>query len=122
MTLAFYCVLIAALMPIMWTGYAKLTGPGFNNHTPRNYQAGLTGKPQRAYWAHLNSFEALAPFAAAVIIAHLAGGPRPIIDYLAMAWVALRLIFGLLYISDQATPRSLAWMAATGCWIAMFFV
>lgn len=120
MTIAYWCVLIAAFLPVLFTGIAKFSGPGFNNRTPRDFQAGLTGMRQRAHWAHLNSFEAFPPFAAAVIIAHQVGADRGTIDALAISFIVARLAYGLFYIIDKATLRSLAWVAAVACWVAMF--
>lgn len=120
MTTAYWCVLVASLMPLLWTAVAKFSGPGFNNRAPREFQARLTGFRARAHWAHQNSFEAFPPFAAAVIIAHLAGVAQERIDLLALAFIALRLVYGLLYLADQALLRSIAWTAAVGCVIALF--
>jgi uncharacterized MAPEG superfamily protein len=120
MTTAYWCVLVASLMPLLWTAVAKFSGPGFNNRAPREFQARLTGFRARAHWAHQNSFEAFPPFAAAVIIAHLAGVAQERIDLLALAFIALRLVYGVLYLADQALLRSIAWTAAVGCVIALF--
>ena len=122
MTTAFYCVLIASFLPIFFTGIAKVSGPGFNNHSVRDFQATLQGMRQRAHWAHLNSFEAFPPFAAAVLIAHFRLGPNATIDHLAVAFIALRLIYGALYLSNHATARSVVWFAAVLSWVAMYFV
>jgi uncharacterized MAPEG superfamily protein len=122
MTIAFYCVLIAAFLPILFTAIAKFTGPGFNNNSVRNFQEKLDGMRQRAHWAHLNSFEAFPPFAAAVVIAHLVHGANPTVNMLALAFVGLRLVYGALYIADLATMRSLVWLGAVGTWVAMYFV
>jgi uncharacterized MAPEG superfamily protein len=123
MTTAFYCVLIAAFLPILFTGIAKFSGKGFNNRKVRDFQGTLTGMRLRAHWAHLNSFEAFPPFAAAVVIAHLShNGANPTINQLSLAFIALRLIYGALYIADQASLRSVVWLAAVCCWVAMYFV
>ncbi len=122
MTVAFYCVLIAAFLPILFTGVAKFSGKGFNNNRVRDFQGSLTGMRQRAHWAHLNSFEAFPPFAAAVVIAHLAHGASQTVNQLAVAFIVLRLVYGVLYIIDQASLRSLVWLAAVCCWVAMYFV
>jgi uncharacterized MAPEG superfamily protein len=122
MTIAYWCVLIAAFLPILFTGVAKFSGKGFNNFAPRKFQDRLEGFRQRAHWAHLNSFEAFPPFAAAVIIAHQLGRSQATLDQLAMAFIAFRLIYGALYIADRASLRSVAWLAAVVCWVAMFFV
>jgi uncharacterized MAPEG superfamily protein len=122
MTIAFYCVLIGAVMPLFWTGYAKFSAGRYNNFKPRDFQAKMEGKQQRAHWAHLNAFEAFPPFAAAVIIAHLVHGPSAWLNYLAIAWVVMRLIYGFLYIFNRAYERTTVWMLATACWVAMFFL
>ncbi len=122
MTTAYWCVLIAAFLPIFFVGIAKASGKGYNNGAPRRFEEKLEGFRQRAHWAHLNSLEAFPPFAAAVIIAHQLGHAQDRLDQLAIAFIVFRLIYGALYIANQATLRSLAWGAATACWVAMFFV
>jgi uncharacterized MAPEG superfamily protein len=122
MTTAYWCVLIAAFLPILFTGIAKATGRGYNNNAPRAFQEKLNGYRQRAHWAHLNSFEAFPPFAAAVIIAHQLQFMQARIDQLAIAFIVLRLIYGALYLADQAMLRSVAWTGAVACWVAMFFI
>lgn len=119
MTIAYWCVMIAAFLPLLFTGIAKFSGPGFNNHTPRDFQARLEGFRQRAHWAHLNSFEAFPPFAAAVIIAHQLGLQQATLDGLAIGFIVARLAYGAFYIADRATLRSLAWLAAVICWVTM---
>lgn len=124
MTIALWCVLIGALLPLVWTWYAKFTGTGFkprNNYNPREFEESLEGARKRAHWAQLNSFEAFPPFAAAVIIAGMINRiDADRLDQLAIAWVLLRITYGVLYIADRAPLRSLTWAAATACWVAMF--
>ncbi len=121
MTLAYWCVLAAALMPILWAGLAK-SRRDFDNASPRDWLAGLHGWRRRANAAQMNSWEAFAPFAAAVIIAHLAGAAQARIDALAGLFVAARLAHGALYIADRATLRSVAWTVAMGCTVGLFVV
>lgn len=120
MTTAYWCVLIAAFLPIAFTGFAKFSGPGFDNNRPRDFQAGLSGFRLRAHWAHLNSFEAFPPFAAAVIIAHQLGLGQVRLDQLAMGFIAARLGYFVCYVADKAALRSLFWALGTACWVAMF--
>ncbi len=122
MTIAYWCVLIAALLPFAFTGAAKIGARGFNNRRVRDFQQSLSGWRQRAHWAHQNTFEAFPPFAAAVIIAHLAGAEQTHIDALAISFILLRLAYGGLYIADQATLRSLVWFGALICVVALFVV
>jgi uncharacterized MAPEG superfamily protein len=120
MTIAYWCVLAGAFLPIFFTGIAKFSGPGFDNRSPRAFQARLEGMRQRAHYAHLNGFEAFAPFAAAVIIAHQLGVGQSALDNLALSWVGLRILYGVFYMLDMGPLRSLAWLAAVLCWVAMF--
>lgn len=123
MTTAFWCVLVAAYLPIFWASIAKLSGSGFsmaNNRTPREFVDELQGWRKRAHWAHLNAFEAFPPFAAAVIIGHLLGMPQQQLNTLALAFVALRLLHGVFYLADWGTLRSLVWTGSVGCVVAIF--
>ena len=86
------------------------------------FQKTLDGTRKRAHWAQLNAFEAFPLFAAAVIIAQLAGGAPHTIDMLALAFVVLRILHGIFYVTDKATLRSVVWFAAVGCDIALFVV
>lgn len=119
MTLAYWCVLAAALMPLLWAGAAK-SRRDFDNAAPREWLARLEGWRRRANAAQMNAWEAFAPFAAAVIIAHLAGATQASIDVLAGTFVAARLAYGGLYIADRPTLRSLAWIVGFGCVVGLF--
>ena len=120
MTTAYWCVLIAAMLPLVWVGAAKSGAAGYDNDRPRVFLAGLTGWPQRANWAQMNALEAFPPFAAAVIIAHLAGGNQNTIDLLAVVFVLSRIVHGIFYITDKGTLRSLVWLVGFGCIVALF--
>ena len=120
MTTALYCVLAAGLMPFLWTGVAKVRGPRYNNINVRLWQSKLEGAAQRAHAAHLNSFEAFPLFAAAVIVAQMNGAAQGRIDMLALAFIGLRLVYGILYLANLASLRSLVWMAALVCTIMIF--
>lgn len=123
MTLAYWCVLAAILLPYVFTGFAKFLG-GFGprqNHNPREFLETLEGSRKRAHWAQQNSFEITPAFAAAVIIAHLPQtAPQPTLDGIAVAFVLSRVMYGVCYIADWASARSLVWFFGIGCIIALF--
>lgn len=125
MTIAFWCVLLAAGMPYLWILFAKAT-PKFvredYNKNPREYEDALTGPRKRAHWAHLNAFEAFPPFAAGVIIAQMAGAIQTTVDAIALLFLGLRFVHGLLYIANLDKLRSLAWFGAVGCVVSLFFM
>lgn len=117
---AYWCVLIAALLPYVWVALAKASVPRYDNHDPRGWIARQDHpRLKRAYNAHLNALEAFAPFAAGVALAQLAGVAPDRIAMLAIAFVALRVLHGLAYVADLAWLRSLAWFGAIGCVVAL---
>ena len=119
MTMAFWMVLVAALIPYFTVAVSKYR-PDYDNAAPRAQAERSGGARQRAWWAHLNAFEAFPPFAAGVIIAHLAQARQDWVDLLAVAFVALRVLYTVLYVADRPTARSLAWGAAFLCMVGLF--
>ena len=69
MTIAFWCVFVAILLPYAATLYAKKNMPLKRNNAPRLYKEQLEGAEQRAVFAEANQFESFPGFAAAVVIA-----------------------------------------------------
>lgn len=120
MTTAYWCVLVATLLPLMWAGAAKAGAGSYDNARPREFLGGLTGWPSRANHAQQNSYEAFPPFAAAVIIAQLSAAPQSTVDALALTFIAARVLHGLCYIADQAALRSLVWLVGLGCVVGLF--
>lgn len=120
MTIAFWCVLIAALFPIVLAGIAKAGDRSFNNRRPREWYETVTGYRKRAWWAQQNSFEAFPIFAAAVIIAHVAGAAQVAVDTIAMVFIVARIVYAACYLADIHLARSLAWMVGLGACIALF--
>jgi len=128
MTLILLCVLAAALMPIVCAGIAKSgkfgiarSEGGYDNHQPREWLAQQTGYRARANAAQANCFEALPFFLGAVAIALPAGAPLERMQWLALAWVALRAVYVACYLADRQVVRSLVWIAAFGVNIALLF-
>jgi uncharacterized MAPEG superfamily protein len=128
-TVAFWCVLIVALLPIVCAWLAKSgsfgksrKNGGFDNHNPRAWMAQQTDWQARANAAQANSFEALPFFIGAVIIAHLLGAGQTLLDILAFLYVMLRIFYIMMYVSDMPTARSALWAAAFLVNIAILFV
>lgn len=128
-TVAYWCVLIAALLPICcaWLaksgsfGKARKDG-GFDNGNPRAWMAQQTDWRARANAAQANSFESLPFFIGAVIIAHLLGAGQTLLDILAFLYVMLRIFYILMYVSDMPTARSALWAGAFLMNIAILFI
>ncbi len=119
MTIALWCVLVAGLMPLVFTGIAKAGGK-YDNKAPREWATRVRGYRARAYAAHLNSFEAFPFFAAAVIVAEMKGAPRGLLDGMAAAFVAARAGYFAAYVGNAAGARTLVWLAGLALPIAIF--
>lgn len=127
MKLAYLCMLVACLLPIVCAGIAKSgsfgrprSQGGYDNHDPRAWLARQQGHRARANAAQANSFEALPVFIAAVLVAQLAGVSGFMVGALALAFVLLRVLYIALYLSDRAAARSVVWMLGMGVCIALF--
>ena len=127
-TLAYWCVLVAALLPMVCAGIAKwgmFAKPpqqgGFDNANPRAWLASQTDWRARANAAQANSFEALPFFIGAVVIAHQLGAQQGRLDGLAALFVLLRLAYIGLYVGNKAGLRSVVWVLALGINIAILF-
>ena len=127
-TVAYWCVLIAALLPIACAMLAKSKGAGkprkqggFDNNDPRGWLARQTDWHARANAAQANSFEALPFFIGAVIIAHQLGAPQTLLDILALVFITLRVIYIAMYVAGLPTIRSGIWTLALLVNIAILF-
>jgi uncharacterized MAPEG superfamily protein len=58
----------------------------------------------------MNGYEAFPPFAASVLMAQFAQVEGQRVLWLAMAFVAFRILHGIFYITDKPTLRSLVWL------------
>ncbi|MCC8364188.1 MAPEG family protein [Lysobacter sp. A6] len=121
MALAYWCVLVAAMLPYVWTTVAKASGERYDNRDPRGWLARQTNpRVHRANSAQLNAFEAFAPFAAGVLMAQFAGVPETHVAGLAVAFVVFRLLHGVVYtLGMKHSLRSLCWFSALACVVAL---
>jgi uncharacterized MAPEG superfamily protein len=124
MTIAYWCLLVASLLPYSCAGLAKFAkrneNDAYDNHHPRAWLSRQTGFQARANAAQLNGFEALPFFVAAVFLAHHLQVLQIRIDALAMGFVLFRMAFIALYVLNWATLRTVVWTAAFGCNLALF--
>ena len=120
MAIAYWCILIAALLPYLWVAVAKAGGKRYDNRDPRGWLAKQDNpRVARANGAQLNAWEAFAPFAASVLMAQAAGVPAGDIGNLAVAFVVLRVLHGVFYVGNYHYLRSLAWAGGIGVVVAL---
>ena len=118
-TVAYWCLLAAALLPIVCAALAKwgmFSVParqgGYDNNNPRAWLARQTDWRARANSAQANTFEALPFFFAAVIIAHQLQASQIRLDVFAFVFVVLRIAYVIMYVADMAKSRSVLWLLA----------
>ena len=128
LTVAYWCILVAALLPIVCAGIAKYgmmrTPPrdgGYDNNNPRIWLAQQTDWRARANAAQANTFEALPFFFVAVVIAHQLQAAQTRLDILALMFVVLRIAYIMMYVANWASARSLVWALGLLVNIAILF-
>ncbi|MGE0329549.1 MAG: MAPEG family protein [Ramlibacter sp.] len=128
-TFAYWCLLVAALLPICcaWLAKSGTFGKprkdgGYDNHDPRGWMARQKDWRARANAAQANSFEALPFFMGAVIVAHQLGAAQARLDILAFVWIVLRVIYVVMYVADLPAMRSAVWTLALIVNIGILFV
>lgn len=119
-----YIILAACLLPYAFTMIAKLSG-GFtlrDNQNPREFLAKSTGLAARANAVQQNSFESLPLFLTSVLMAEYLVTPAVITYYLSIAYLVLRLLYGLAYLANLATLRSILWLLSMACPILLLLL
>jgi uncharacterized MAPEG superfamily protein len=124
MTVPFVCVFVAAALiyfPRILSAMGQRARPeGWDNNHPRAQQALLKDWAGRARDAHANAFESFAPFAAAVLVAHLSHADAEWSKWLAVTHVVARTAYPVLYVANLATLRSVVWFVGIGATFGLF--
>ena len=119
-----YLIIIACLLPYVFAVVAKMAG-GFkreDNQHPREFLAKTTGLAARANAAQQNSFESLPLFIAAVLMAEYMVIPQVVVMMFGIAYIVLRIIYGICYLANWATLRSIVWMLSLLCPICILLM
>jgi uncharacterized MAPEG superfamily protein len=120
MSIAYWCLLFASILPYVTVAIAKLGGT-YDNASPRKPDL-YRGVAARADSAHKNGLEVFPFFAAAIVVASAADAraAHALLDEMALVWVALRVAYIAVYLADLATLRSVVWIAGWFLTIAIF--
>jgi len=92
---------------------------GYDNRSPRDQQARLTGWGRRAAAAHANGFESFPAFAAGVLATQVTGASPHWATILSIAYVVARTLYVGAYLADVAALRSAVWTAGFACSVAL---
>lgn len=122
--IAIWAMVVASLLPLVFAATAKLIG-GFglaDNAHPREFMQNTKGAAARANAAQQNSYETLPVFLAAVIVAMLFFVPQSITNNLACLYVLIRIAYGIAYIVNLPTFRSILWALSMVCCLLLFYL
>lgn len=122
MNLSYWCVLVAGIMPVATVAIAKWGRRDYDNSEPRRWLEKQNGVRRRADSAHRNHFEAFPFFAAGVLVAQQLHAPQNSIDMLAIAFIAARIVYTGLYLTDRSTLRSVSWFIGYFAVVELFLV
>ena len=126
MTLPLWALIGAVLLPYIIAGITAVYRTrqfGFvDNHHPRVQAAKLEGIGARAVGAQANAWEALAVFAPAVILAHIAGADAQKAAMAASIFLAARVLHFVVYLTDTALVRTLCFIVGLGCSLWLYWL
>lgn len=119
-----YLILIACLLPYVFMAIAKVAG-GFkisDNQNPRDFLAKTSGLAARANAVQQNSFESLPLFIASILMAEYMVVSQHLIMMLGIAYIILRIIYGICYLANLSTLRSIIWTLSMTCPILLLLM
>ena len=97
---------ILAYVPFLAVGWGRLQA-GYDKSAPRAMFDKLPPYAQRATWAHQNSFEALAIYGLAALMAYATGVDSEWARNAAIAFLIARFLYSVFYIVNLPIGRSL---------------
>ncbi|ELS32287.1 MULTISPECIES: MAPEG family protein [Pseudanabaena] len=115
--LLLYGIAIAAglvYLPYIVVAYGRLR-IGIDMNAPRAMFDRLPDYAKRATWAHQNSFEVFALFAAAALTAYVTNVASDRTSLYIIAFLVARFLFNLFYILDLPWLRSPMWAIGMVC-------
>jgi uncharacterized MAPEG superfamily protein len=123
MTLAEWMIFLAVILYLVTVAPVKAIGyRAFDNSNPRDPKFYRPGIASRALGAHVNGIETFPFFAIAVLLAEFRHAPPHWIDALATAFLCIRVLFVVAYLSNWPTTRTVFWNLGFAVNTAIFFL
>ncbi|EXA66037.1 MULTISPECIES: MAPEG family protein [Acinetobacter] len=119
-----YLILAACLLPYVFTLIAKKSA-GFrakDNQNPRAFLEQSTGLASRANAAQQNSFESLPLFIASILMAEYMVVSQSLVMTFGIAYLVFRVIYGICYLANWSTLRSIVWLLSLLCPITLLLL
>ena len=121
-TILLYSIVAAAIsvyLPFLLVAYARAK-VGYDTSAPRAMFDQLPDYAKRATWAPQNGFETFMIYSAAALMAYVTGVSSSLAAVCAIAFVILRLLFSLFYITNVPIARSLMFGLGSLCTYTLF--
>lgn len=117
-------ILIACLLPYVFAIIArKSSGYDVKLHdNPRVFVNQATGLAARANAVQQNSFEGLPLFIAAILMADYLVIPDHFVIRLGVAYLVFRVLYGISYLANVQTLRSIFWLLSILCPITLLLI
>ncbi|WP_312087390.1 MAPEG family protein [Acinetobacter variabilis] len=119
-----YLILAACLLPYVFTLIARKSA-GFrakDNQNPRAFLEKSTGLASRANAAQQNSFESLPLFIASILMAEYMVVSQSLVMTFGIAYLVFRVIYGICYLANWSTLRSIVWLLSLLCPITLLLL
>lgn len=119
-----YLILAVCLLPYVFTLIAKKSA-GFrakDNQNPRAFLEKSTGLASRANAAQQNSFESLPLFIASILMAEYMVVSQSLVMTFGIAYLVFRVIYGICYLANWSTLRSIVWLLSLLCPITLLLL
>lgn len=120
MPVALWCVLMTMVSPTVCVGIAKVKDSRYDSHNPRAWFTRQIGIVSRTTAAQRDRFETFPLFAVAVLVVILGGGIIDRISLLAIAFIVVRILYTVCYLTNWAPLRSLMWLTDFALCVAPF--
>jgi uncharacterized MAPEG superfamily protein len=124
MTTPFWCLFLVALLPYVLsttTGALRVRQFGtLDNKYPRKQALALEGLGARVNAAQANAWEALAFFASAVLVAHLAGADPESAARASVGFAITRVLHPICYAANWDWLRSGVFLVGLACGFWLF--
>lgn len=117
-------ILAACIFPYIFSAIARKSAgyrAKIHGH-PREFMAQATGFAARANAVQYNSFENLPLFLVAILMAEYLVVPPFYTIVLGIAYLCLRVLYGIFYLLNWSALRSVMWLLATLCPVTLLLL
>ena len=117
-------IMVACLLPYVFSIIARISS-GYDSKlhdNPREHVNKAQGLAARANAVQKNSFEGLSLFLTAILLSDYLVIPDHLVIQIGIAYLVLRIIYGMCYLMNLKALRSIIWLLSTLCPVILLFI